>query len=126
MTPGVACPKPRPHALVKRDKTAALRAKDRAENRQVRLRSGGRCEVLEYLFSFAVPGASVDIRCRRSAVGEPHHLQGGYGRRNRGPSILAINKLAVCRRCHSEITQNILVPLDKQADAAQVRYRRVR
>jgi hypothetical protein len=125
---GTPCPKDRPHALVKREREAALKAKDQAQNRKVKLRAQGRCEVREqtYWTDPRVLPQAIRLRCQRAPVGDPHHLKGGYGRRNRGDSVLASQKIAVCRRCHSEITQNILVPLDKQADALHVIYRRVR
>ena len=120
---GTPQPKPRPHALVKRQQQAKLKARDEAASRKVRKRSGGRCEAREVTRFGLAQGRS---RCHRWAVGEPHHLIYGSGRRNVGRSILAQWKLAVCRECHREIQQHILVPLDPQADALQVIYRRIR
>jgi len=122
-------PKPRPHALVKRERKAAVSTQDRAENRNVRLRSDGRCEVVErfeHNYSDLLANLIFPCRCSRMATGTPHHLIGGFGRRNIGKSILAQWKLAVCRRCHDEITRHILVPLDPRADALRIVYRRVR
>ena len=67
------------------------------------------------------------FRCKQRAV-ENHHLIGGIGRRNQGRSILAKHRLDVCKVCHAEITNHVLVPVDgtKKDDAATVRYERVR
>jgi len=115
-------PKPRPHALLKRERQSALKAKDTAENRKVKARSAGRCEV-QTLYD---RNGAFALGCSRNAVGEPHHLIYGSGRRNVGKSIFSQWKLAVCKSCHREITEHILVPVDPQADAAHVVYRRIK
>ncbi len=115
--------KPRPHALVKADRKAALKAKDEAENAKVRKRSRGQCEVVG-VYGSAIP----DLRCQAKAMPQSHHLIYGSGRRNVGKSILAECRQAVCKRCSDLIHQHILVPVpgcDRER-AASVRYQRVR
>lgn len=124
-----ACPKPRPKLLDKREKQAGLRSKDDIQKARVRKRSGGQCEVQEqHFYPMSNPEQRPQYRrCpRRSAPGN-HHLIGGSGRRNKNRSILAEHRLAVCDRCHDEITNHVLVPVDgtKKEDAATVRYERV-
>jgi hypothetical protein len=96
---GLMFPKPRPSALEKADRRAALEAQDEKESKLVRERSNGQCEVLEL-------GV---IRCQRRAF-HLHHRMGGHGVRGRGASALAVNKLHVCDQCHREIHAHILVP----------------
>ena len=90
-------PKPRPAALERADRRAALVARDKAENVKVKARSGGRCEVV-------VAGR----RCPRRAV-HVHHLLGGWGVRARGNSAFARAKVHVCVGCHGDIHAHILV-----------------
>ena len=121
-------PKPRPRALEKADRDKARAKLDRAENAKVRKRSGRRCERIQQ-YPVRDSSATYVMRCHRAAQGEPHHLKKGYGVRNRGDSILARWKLAVCNgpnSCHDLITRHILVPVDPQADAARVVYERRR
>jgi len=112
-----ACPKPRPRLLEKRAAKAAVEKQDRAERKICRLRSGGRCEVVEV-------GAQAR-RCARRAS-QNHHLKGGIGRRNKGASILALHRIEVCDRCHAEITNHVLVPVYREfcEAAATVCYER--
>ena len=111
-----ACPKPRPRLLEQREAKATVTTTDRKERATCHRRSGGRCEV--------IVGRT---RCPRR-VAENHHLIGGIGRRNRGRSILAAHRLDTCATCHSELTGNVLVPVDgtQREAAATVRYQRVR
>ena len=67
---------------------------DQAENRIVRTRSKGVCEW---------PGG-----CRKFVKGEPHHLEGGYGRRARGPSAWASHKVDLCPDHHRGVTDGKL------------------
>uniref|UniRef100_A0A6M3J860 HNH endonuclease n=1 Tax=viral metagenome TaxID=1070528 RepID=A0A6M3J860_9ZZZZ len=118
-------PKPRPQALAKRDRDAERERVSTAEDKIVRQRSGGRCEVIERVRAWTLAGWTM-TRCNRRAVGEPHHLKGGYGRRNRGDSILALWKLDTCGQCHVEIHNGMLAPTDPQADAATCVFTRRR
>ena len=63
---------------------------DRAGNEIVHARSGRICEL---------PGG-----CKKTVRGEPHHLEGGYGRRARGPSVLASHKVDLCPDHHRAVT----------------------
>ena len=120
MSSQLAFPKPRPKLLDKRKAQADLAKIDCRERKACRKRSGGRCEVLEV-------GPVYWFRCRLRAT-ENHHLISGSGRRNRGKSIRSEYRLDVCRRCHQEITNHVLTPVDgtKQEHAATVRYERRR
>mgnify|MGYP001577103430 CR=1 FL=1 len=117
---GTPQPKGRPHVLMKRERHAAVKARDEAESRKVRKRSGGRCEAEEWVFE-----RQCRSRCRRRAS-EVHHMKGGIGRRGRGDSALARFKQHLCTDCHENIRLHILVPFDPQADALHVIYRRVK
>lgn len=118
-----ALPKSRPVALDKADKQKALNAKDKAENAKARKRANGRCEVRQ---SFCIiNGTETVFPCFRKDT-QTHHLKGGIGRRNRGDSILAINKLRVCQQCHDDITAKVLKPTTAKHDALTVRYWRSR
>ena len=103
---GLRFPKPRPAALERQDRRKALKAADEAENKKVRARSGGRCEVMEEVRAGASYGR---FRCERRAA-HIHHRLSGIGVRGRGASALAANKLHLCQRCHSDIHAHILVP----------------
>ena len=119
--------KPRPTLLDKQDKDSAVDAKDRIERKKCKARSGGRCEVIERIPGWPNPNAWIPRRCwRRSS--QNHHLIGGSGRRNKGKSILAEHRLETCDRCHDEITNHVLVPVDGtlKEDAATVKYERVK
>lgn len=109
-----AFPKPRPAQLERDEKRAAREAFDRAESEKARKRALGRCEVYVGL-----------ERCRRRDS-ETHHLKGGSGIRARGDSALAQLKIRVCLQCHHDITRKVLVPINPQADARSMRYRRRR
>ena len=122
--PDLPLAKGRPQALRKRERKAAVTAQDRAENRTVKARSGGRCECYWSCAGFTT--RNLACRCAHRAVGEPHHLISGSGRRNIGKSIVADWKLAVCRECHRDIHEHILVPVDPKSDASSIVYRRVR
>jgi hypothetical protein len=121
-----AIPKQRVKALDKADKQKAIEAQDKAENAKAKKRAGGMCEVI---VSRAPAGTGVTLwhseRCHRKDT-QTHHLKGGIGRRNRGDSILAIQKLRVCDQCHSDITGKILKPTTAEHDASTVRYWRAK
>lgn len=116
--------KPIPRVIEKRKKKADLEAEDRRQRNLCHVRSGGRCEVREVLL---MPEASAIVtkRCKGRA-GHNHHLLGGVGRRNIGPSLLAAHRLDTCLRCHQDIEAEILVPAnrDHETDALLVTYER--
>ena len=97
---------------------------DRSENEKARTRAKGRCETR---LELEIDGAYAYkiYRCRRRDV-ETHHLIGGFGRRGRNESALAINKLRCCRPCHLAITTHVFVPVDRQANAGSMVYRTAR
>lgn len=124
--------KPKPRLLEKRAQRAAISAIDKQERATCRQRSGGQCEVIYWTVAGTVhpsttPMPQVFRRCPRRSS-QNHHLIGGTGRRNKGRSILAAHRLDVCDRCHLEITNHVLVPVDgtQKEDAATVRYERIR
>ena len=94
--------KPRPAKLERADRKTAREKADKAESDKVKARSGGRCEM-------RVDRAVANLRCQRRAV-HIHHMIGGWGKRARGISTLAANKLHLCNRCHSDIHAHVLVP----------------
>jgi len=121
------CPKPSPRLLAKRERASDLARIDKAESAKVRVRSGGRCEMVE-LFPNFIGRLSAELRCTHRAALGNHHLRSGSGRRNRGTSILAEYRLAVCLLHHEEITGHVLQPLGTVAEreaAATVIYQRV-
>jgi hypothetical protein len=120
---GFAFPKGRNKALDKQDKQAALEALDKKENAKAKKRAKGRCEVIEV--RNIGPRAFTATYCEHKDR-ETHHLLGGIGRRNRGKSVLAENKLRVCTEHHREITANILKPMNAEHDASTVRFWRAR
>jgi hypothetical protein len=111
---GMPFPKGQPKALLRLKKRKAIERLDEIENIKARARAAGRCEVI-------VDG----VRCPKRDA-QTHHLKGGIGRRNRGDSVLAIQKLRTCHDCHPLITGKILQPTTAVHDALTVRYRRVR
>ena len=111
-------PKPRPHALVKRERKAAVSAQDEAESRKVRQRSAGRCEIYE-------TAGMGSFRCHRRAS-EVHHMKDGIGVRGRGDSALAQWKQHLCADCHENIRLHVLAPVNPQANALYIVYQRVR
>ncbi len=122
--------KGRPKLLERREQKARVEGINRMERQKCRVRSGGQCEVIE---QFNGPADDQNYsewlarRCARRAS-QNHHLIGGTGRRNKGRSILAAHRLDTCDRCHDEITNHVLVPVDglSKEDAATVRYERVK
>jgi hypothetical protein len=112
----MAFPKSRPKALDKQDKDRAIETLDKAESAKARKRAKGQCEV-----RWIGPWSGQTLRCAAKDT-QTHHLKGGIGRRNRGDSILAINKLRVCDQCHTDITGKILKPTTAEADAHTIRY----
>lgn len=100
--------KGRPASLLREDRRKARESKDRAENKFVKERSGGRCEVVEIVRvgndAEARLGFSTGLfRCNRRAT-QVHHMIGGNGKRGRGISALAKHKQHVCDECHLLIT----------------------
>ena len=95
-TSRLAHPKGRPASLLREDRRKARASKDEQESAKVRKRSGGRCEM------------NTRRRCQRWAV-HVHHVLGGNGTRGRGPSALAINKLHLCPKCHSDVHSHVVV-----------------
>lgn len=77
--------KPRPRALDKADRQKRVVSTDKAEDKLVKARSKGQCEVF-------VVGRG---RCPKKAT-SIHHLLSGWGRRARGRSALAEHKQHVC------------------------------
>ena len=110
---GLKFPKPRPAALDRADRRKALKAADEAENKKVRARSGGQCDVV--IERYAEPHDSDPFnrwcltfsRCGRRAT-QVHHMIGGWGKRARGNSKLAEHKQYCCNTCHKEITGHVL------------------
>lgn len=101
-TAGLAFPKPRPAKLARAERRKQQMATDDAQNRVVRQRSGGRCEVIEEVMG----GLQ---RCDHVAI-HVHHLLSGIGVRGRGRSAMAENKLHCCLRCHDAIHAHTLIP----------------
>lgn len=121
MTVSLLFPKSRPALLDKRDRAASKASVDRAEREKCRKRSKGQCEMVELFYSKAITR-----RCTRRAS-ENHHLIGGIGRKNVGPSILAEHRIETCSICHSEITGHVLQPSGcGREDAKTVRFERTR
>lgn len=120
--------KPRPRLLDKRDADAKTAKIDLAQNKIVKTRSGGQCEVIEHQHHRRATGVAARFaaRCHRRAV-HIHHLISGLGRRNVGRSIMAAHKLHVCTLHHSEIHGHVLKPIseDTRYRARTVCYERV-
>ena len=93
-----AIPKSRPRALDKKDRDTRIVTTDRAEDKKVKQRSQGRCEVV-------IVGEG---RCPKAGEGQPHHMLGGWGRRARGRSALAEHKQHCCGVHHRQITNHTL------------------
>lgn len=91
-------PKARPRALDKADRDKRIVSTDKAEDKKVKARSKGQCEVF-------IIGVG---RCPKKGEGDPHHMLGGWGRRARGRSALAEHKQHCCGKHHREITNHIL------------------
>jgi hypothetical protein len=91
-------PKSRPRALDKEDRKKWIASTDKVEDKKVKARSKGQCEVF-------VVGHG---RCQKRAEGDPHHMLGGWGRRARGRSALAKHKQHCCRTHHRAITNHTL------------------
>lgn len=98
-----ACPafkyaKGRPRALDKADRDKVIVSTDKTEDKLVKSRSKGQCEVF-------VIGVG---RCQKKAAGNPHHMLGGFGRRAKGRSALAEHKRHCCQPHHHMITNHTL------------------
>lgn len=105
-----AFPKPRPSKLERADRRKARRSKDEAENKKVRARSGGQCEVHEAktLRWIEAKAFALEVeRCPRRG-NQTHHMIGGWGKRARGISVLAEHKQYVCQACHDDIGGHVL------------------
>lgn len=92
--------KSRPRALDRADRKQLVVTTDKAEDKAVKARSKGQCEV------FVVGNG----RCGKKAT-SIHHMLSGWGRRARGESALAIRKQHVCdgpTGCHRLITGHVL------------------
>lgn len=120
---GLKFAKPRPRVLDKADHSRERERKSKAEDVKVRTRSDGRCEVITRVMAWTLTSWTLE-RCRRRAIGEPHHLIFGSGQRNVGRSILAAHKIATCRQCHTDIHGHVLEPSSQ--DAATVTFMRRR
>jgi hypothetical protein len=119
--------KPRPKLLDKREASAKKLAEDIAQNKLVKIRSQGQCEV-RYQHREVIDGkVRAERRCGRRAS-HIHHLRSGIGIRNRGTSIKSVSKLHVCENCHTEIHGHVLRPVNEleRYEAATVRYERVK
>lgn len=92
-----------PKAVEKAKRTAERVKSDKDENADVKARSGGRCEIKW----FGKKAKRVQ-RCKRPSVPGVHHMIGGWGKRARGPSLLAKHKQDVCAECHGLITSHVL------------------
>lgn len=102
---------------------SARQSVDRRESAKVKVRSGGRCEVIEaHPNSWSQLSFSLK-RCQRAAI-HVHHLLSGRGVRARGASALQDNKLAVCGLCHADIHDRRLVRADDTN--GKPTYRRVK
>ena len=97
-------PKGRPRKLEKADRLMVRVSIDERESAKVKARSGGQCEARW----FGATGR-IEYRCTRRAV-HVHHRIGGSGKRARGASLLAENKIHLCAKCHSDIHAHVLVP----------------
>lgn len=75
------------------------KAADKKGSEEVKLRSGGRCEVREVVTTGMSYGF---FPCFRRAA-HIHHMLDGIGVRGRGPSCLPEHKQAVCPVHHREI-----------------------
>lgn len=95
---GLRFPKVGKRMRTQRQIDAAL---DRTESAQVKIRSGGQCEVRW----FGETGR-IEYRCQHVAT-QVHHMIGGHGRRARGLSVYATAKQHVCDACHLAITGDL-------------------
>lgn len=91
-----------PAKVEKAVRTKKRLATDEDESAKVKVRSGGRCEVVW----FGRKARTVK-RCDKFAA-QLHHMIGGWGKRARGKSILAEHKQHVCNDCHPLITGHVL------------------
>lgn len=115
--------KSRPVSLDREDKRQSIASKDKAENAKAKARAKGQCEVLTVIDMRS--RKTIAVRCQRPDR-QTHHLKGGIGKRNRGDSILAIQKLRVCDECHEAITAKVLKPTTATHDAVTVRFWRAK
>lgn len=99
---GLLFPKPRPAKLERLARKQIRESLDAAENKKVKARSGGQCEV----FVLITPPA-YGRKCQRRG-NQTHHMIGGWGKRARGISALAEHKQWVCQTCHDDIGGHVL------------------
>jgi hypothetical protein len=118
MRRGKPIEKSRPRALDKKERDNRIVTTDRNEDKKVKQRSGGRCEVV----------VVNEGRCHRNGEGQPHHMLGGWGRRARGRSALAEHKQHCCGQCHRAITNHTLrlVAIAGELPMWSDKYERVR
>ena len=114
MTTGLRFPKARAAKLERDKKRAVRKDTDEAENKKVRARSGGRCEVYE----------AGQLRCRHHAS-QIHHMFGGWRTRARGRSALSEHKQHICTTCHCDITSHVLERIGDATPHWTNPYRRV-
>ena len=91
-----------PAKLEKQGRDREREARDVEESAKVKVRSGGRCEVVW----FGKVARKLQ-RCSKRAT-QVHHMVGGWGKRARGLSIRAEHKQHVCADHHSLITSHVL------------------
>jgi len=101
----LAFPKSRPRKLDQQARKNLIVSTDKAEDKLVKARSKGQCEV--QVFVRFEGDKAISRRCALRAS-QIHHQLGGWGRRARGRSALADHKQHVCDRCHSDITGHVL------------------
>jgi len=101
----LAFPKSRPRKLDQADRKNLIVSTDKAEDKIVKARSGGQCEVRVFV---RFDGEKVISRRCALRASQIHHMLGGFGRRGRGRSGLAEHKQNVCGKCHSDITGHVL------------------
>lgn len=92
-----------PKAVEKDQRKKARLDADYEGTKEAQKRSGGRCEIRW----FGKKSRRVK-RCERPIAPGIHHMIGGWGKRARGISCLAIHKQAVCQECHDLITSKRL------------------
>ena len=125
MTTGLLHPKPSPGALDRAARSMARYVTDRRENAKVRIRSEGRCEVVEEVQRFGCVWG--DRRCSRDGV-HVHHMISGRGKRAIGQSLLAEHKQHTCAQHHEDITEHRLerIATEGQLPLWTDQYRRIR
>lgn len=103
--PDLKFAKARPRALDKQDRKTLIVSTDKAEDKIVKARSGGQCEVQVFVRFYGDKAISKRCALRASQI---HHQLGGWGRRARGRSALAEHKQHLCDKCHADVTSHVL------------------